>query len=153
MFLFFFGPWGMWGLSFLTRDRTGIPCIEKRHVNHRTTHISFLKNPIQLIFLFIFPSIKSYLTTSHLNSGNSSEGSILIPVFTVLQTPWVIFRVNLVNLPTYWTNWLFWKIHILANSFLITESASLWKCLFPCILATVLVFYCCCNCYNLSSCK
>ena len=118
-----------------------------------TTHISFLKNPIQLIFLFIFPSIKSYITTSHLNRGNSSEGSILIPIFTVLQTPWVIFRVNLVNLPTYWTNWLFWKIHVWANSFLITESASLWKSLFPCTLATVLVFHCCCNCYNLSSYK
>lgn len=37
---------------------------------------------------------------SHLNSGSSSEGSILIPALTV-QNPQVIFRANLVNFLTY----------------------------------------------------
>lgn len=99
-----------------------------------------------------FLTYKSYVITSHLNSGNSPEGSIPTPILTVLQIPWVIFRVNLVNLPTYWTNQLFGKIHVLSNSFL-KAVCFLVEVLSPCILATILVFYCCWNCYNLSSSK
>ena len=103
--------------------------------------------------VYFFLTYKSHIITSHLNSGNSSEGSIPIPILTVLQIPWVIFRVNLVNLPTYWTNRLFGKNPCFIKFFSGKTVCFLVEVLSPCILATILVFYCCWNCYNLSSYK
>ena len=37
LFSFFFGLWGMWDLSSLTRNRTHTPCIGRWNLNHWTT--------------------------------------------------------------------------------------------------------------------
>ena len=50
-------PWGVWNLSFPTRDRTHAPCIARWILNHRTRempHLSSFSFPHPFLFLSLF---------------------------------------------------------------------------------------------------
>lgn len=92
------------------------------------------------VYFFQHRNLTSLLEIAH-SHLSSSDGSIPMPVLTVLQNPQVNFRVNLINSLTYWTNWLFGK-SVLVNTFLVKQSASLLKPYFLASLPTILVLYC-----------
>ena len=49
----FFWPWGMWDLSFLTRDWTCTPCMGRRSLNHWKSPASCLCGNTITLFIYI----------------------------------------------------------------------------------------------------
>ena len=66
-FVWFFWPWGMWGLNFSTRNWTHTLCIGKRSLNHQTPRdVPTISIIGEVVLRALLPSFWSLSVTFHL---------------------------------------------------------------------------------------